>query len=156
MTVQSWLPRLGTQWDPLADLRDVEREMNRLFGAFSGRVVRPTTPQEVAWTPPADIYETNDEMVVVLELPGVNQKEVEISLVGDTLNVKGERRPPEDVEKESRHRVERSFGSFFRALVLPSEVDPDRIKAVYKDGLLEIRLPKREEAKPRAIPIEDA
>jgi HSP20 family protein len=137
-------------------MQNLEREMNRLFNDFAGRPGRRATAQEAAWTPPADICETKDEMVVVLELPGVNQKEVEISVVGDTLSVRGERRQPEGVEKEGRHRAERSFGPFFRALVLPSVVDPDRIKAVYKDGLLEIRLPKREEAKPRAIPIESA
>src|SRR5574341_1990444 len=122
MVLQSWLPRLRTRWDPFAEMQDLEGEMNRALKAFSGRAGRTATLSEVGWTPPVDIYETKDEMVVVLELPGVDQKEVEISLVGDTLNVRGERRWPVEVEKQSRHRVERSFGSFFRALVLPSEV----------------------------------
>jgi HSP20 family protein len=137
-------------------MQDLEGEMNRALKAFSGRAGRTATLPEVGWTPPADIYETKDEMVIVLELPGVNQKEVEISVVGDTLSVRGERRLAAEVEEENRHRVERSFGPYFRALVLPSVVDSSRIKAIYKDGLLEIRLPKREEAKPRAIPVEGA
>jgi len=156
MVLQSWLPRLGTQWDPFAEMQDLEREMNRALKAFSGPAGRTATLPKVSWTPPVDIYETKDEMVVILELPGVSQKEVEISLVGDTLSVRGERRPAAEVEEENRHRVERRFGPYFRALVLPSVVDSSRIKAVYKDGLLEIRLPKREEAKPRAIPVEGA
>jgi len=156
MVLQSWLPRLRTQWDPCAERQVLEREMNRALKAFSGRAGRAATLPEVGWTPPADIYETKDEMVVVLELPGVSQKEVEISLVGDTLSVRGERRRAVEVEGEDCHRVERTFGPYFRALVLPSVVDSSRIKAIYKDGLLEIRLPKREEAKPRTIPIEGA
>ena len=156
MFLQSWLPRLRTQWDPFVEMQDFGGEMNRALKAFSGRAGRTATRPEVGWTPPADIDETKDEMVIVLELPGVNQKEVEISLVGDTLNVRGERRRAEEVEEENYHRVERTFGPYFRALVLPSVVDSSRIKAVYKGGLLEIRLPKREEAKPRTIPIEGA
>jgi HSP20 family protein len=137
-------------------MQNLEREMNRALKTFSGRAGRAATLPETAWTPPADIYETKDEMVMVLELPGVNQKEVEISLVGDTLSVRGERHRAEEVEEDDCHRVERRFGPYFRALVLPSVVDSSRIKAIYKDGLLEIRLPKREEAKPRAIPVEGA
>lgn len=156
MVLQGWLPRLRTQWDPCAEMQNLEREMNRALKTFSGRAGRTATLPEAAWTPPADIYETKDEVVMVLELPGVNQKEVEISLVGDTLSVRGERHRAEEVEEDDCHRVERRFGPYFRALVLPSVVDSSRIKAIYKDGLLEIRLPKREEAKPRAIPIEGA
>ncbi|MBI2903470.1 MAG: Hsp20/alpha crystallin family protein [Candidatus Methylomirabilis oxyfera] len=130
--------------------------MNRLFPASAGRPGHPTTLPEAAWTPRTDIYETKDAVVAVLELPGVDQQEVEISLVGDTLSVRGKRQRAHDVEEENYHRVERSFGPFSRALVIPSVVDASRIKAVYRDGLLEIRLPKREEAKPRAIPIEEA
>jgi len=151
MVLQSWLPRLGTQWDPCAEMHQaLEREMNRALKAFSGPADRTATLPKVSWTPPVDIYETKDEMVVILELP------VEISLVGDTLSVRGERRPAAEVEEENCHRVERRSGPYFRALVLPSVVDSSRIKAIYKDGLLEIRLPKREEAKPRTIPIEGA
>lgn len=117
---------------------------------------RAATLSKATWTTAADIYETKDEMVAVLELLGVNQKEIDISLVDDTLNIRGERRREVHAEEASYHQVERSDGPFSRTLVLPSVVDAHRIKAAYKDGLLEIRLPKREDAKPRAIPIEDA
>ena len=156
MALQSWLPSLRTHWDPFAGSQDLQKEMNRLFEVFSGRADRPAPPPEVAWNPAADIYETKDEMVAVLELPGVSQKEIDISLVGDTLIVRGERHRQDQVGEENYYRVERIYGPFSRTLLLPSVVDADRIKAVYKNGLLEIRLPKREEAKPKPIPIEGA
>ena len=156
MALQSWLPRLRTQWDPFADMQDLQKEMNRFLGVFSGRTDRGATLQETSWAPTADIHETKDELVAVLELPGVNQKDVEISLVGDSLTIRGERRREDQVGEENYYRVERSYGPFTRTLLLPSIVDVDRIKAVYKNGLLEIRLPKREEAKSRPIPIEGA
>ena len=156
MALQSLLPSLTSHWDPFVGIQDLQKEMNRVFDAFFGRTDRPGTAPEVAWTPAADIYETKDEMVAILELPGVNQKELDISLVGDTLTVRGQRHREEKVGNESYYRVERVYRPFSRTLLLPSVVDADRIKAVYKNGLLEIRLPKREEAKPKPIPIEGA
>jgi HSP20 family protein len=156
MALQTWLPAFRGQWDPFAEMQDLQREMNRLFNVFSGRVGRAATLSEVAWTPAADIYETQDEWVAVLELPGVNHKEIDISLVGDTLTVRGERRREEQVGEENYYRIERNIGPFSRSLVLPSAVNAERIRATYRDGLLEIRLPKREEAKPKPIPIETA
>lgn len=150
---KSWLPELRTRWDPFVGIQDLQNEMNRLFESFFGG---PSRTQDVAWTPATDVRETKDEMVVVLELPGLNQKEIEISVTGDTLTVRGERRREEHFEGVDYHRIERCYGPFSRTLTLPSMVDADHIKAVYRDGLLEIRLPKREEAKPRPIPIEAA
>lgn len=89
-------------------------------------------------------------------MAGAGQKEIDISLVGDTLSVRGERHRDDQVDEENCHRVERNYGPFSRPLLLPSVVDVDRIKAVYKNGLLEIRLSKREETKPKPIPIEGA
>ncbi len=151
-----WVPILRSHWGPFADVQGLQREMNRLYTALSGRSDRTATLPEVAWTPSTDIYETKDEIVAVLELPGVDQSEIDISLVENTLTVRGRRPRSETVEGESCHRGERHFGPFVRTFVLPSVVDADRIKAAYKDGLLEIQLPKREEAKPRPIPIEVA
>jgi HSP20 family protein len=157
MALQSWLPhRLRGPLAPFAEMQDLQREMNRLVNWFAGRTDRGTTAPEVAWTPAADIYEVQDELVAVLELPGVTHKDIEISVVGDTLTVRGERRRGEQVSEENYYRVERSYGPFFRSLVLPSMVDAGRITASYRNGLLEIRLPKREEAKPKPIPIEGA
>lgn len=156
MALQSWLPKLRTHWDPFAEMQDLQRDMNRFLDVFSGRTERGATLSEASWTPTADIYETKDEMVAILELPGINQKDVEISLVGNTLTVRGERHREDQVGEENYYRVERSCGPFSRTLLLPSVVDPDRIGAAYRNGLLEIRLPKREEAQPTSIPIEGA
>ncbi len=156
MALQSLLPSLRSHRNPFAGIQDIQEEVHRVFDAFFGRTDRPGIAPEVAWTPAADIYETKDEIVAILELPGVNQKELDISLVGDTLTVRGQRHPEEKVGDEGYYRVERVYGPFSRTLLLPSMVDADRIKAVYNNGLLEIRLPKREEAKPKPIPIEGA
>jgi HSP20 family protein len=151
-----WLPILRDQWGPFADVQGLQREMNRLFTTLSRRSDRTATPPEVSWTPSTDIYETTDEMIAVVEVPGVDRSEIEISVVEDTLTVRGRRHQKEQVQDEHYLRGERHFGPFVRTLALPSVVDTDRIKATYKDGLLEIRLPKRDEAKPRPIPIEVA
>jgi len=151
-----WLPRPRSRWDRFTDVQGLQSEIDRLFTALSGRSDRTATLPEVGWTPRTDIYQTKDEMVAVVELPGVDQSDIEISVVGDTLTVRGRRPQQEDVKDENYLRGERHFGPFVRTFVLPSVVDAGRIKAAYKDGLLEIRLPKREEARPRAIPIEVA
>ena len=156
MALLSLLPSLRPQWNPFAGPEDLQKELDRAFDAFFGPTDRSRTVSEVAWTPVADIYETKDEMVAVLEVPGVDPKEIDISLVGETLTVRGERHREDTVEAENYDRVERLCGPFSRTFLLPSVVDADRIKAVYKNGLLEIRLPKREEAKPKPIPIEGA
>jgi len=130
--------------------------MNRLFTALSGRPDRTATPPGVGWTPSTDVFETAEEIVAVVELPGVDRKEIDISLVGDTLTVRGSRPRKVEGEGENCLRGERYFGPFARTLAVSPVVDPDRITASFKDGLLEIRLPKREEAKPRPIPVEAA
>ncbi len=151
-----WVPRLRSHWDPFTDVQGLQHEVNRLFTALSGRSDRTATLPEVNWTPSTDIYETKDEIVAVVELPGIDQSEIDITLIGDTLTVRGTRPRKGEVEGEHYLRGERSFGPFVRTLVLPSVVDANGVKAAYKDGLLEIRLPKREEAKPRPIPVEAA
>jgi HSP20 family protein len=151
-----WVPTLRSHWDALTDVQGLQREINRLFTALSGRPDRTATLPEAGWTPSTDVYETTEEFVAVVELPGIDQKEIEISLFGDTLTVRGSRPRKESSEGEHQLRGERCFGPFVRTIAVPSVVDADRIKATYKDGLLEIRLPKREEAKPRAVPVEAA
>jgi len=151
-----WVPRLRSHWDALTDVRGLEREMNRLFTALSRRPDRMPSLPGIGWTPSTDVYETTEEIVAVVELPGVDQKEIDISLVGDTLTVRGNRPRKDESEGENYLRGERYFGPFVRSLVVPSVVDADRITATFKDGLLEVRLPKREEAKPRPIPVEAA
>lgn len=153
MALERWRPRFGalTRWEPFADLLDLRREMDQLLETFFGRA-----PAEAAWSPAVDVYETKDDIVVKAELPGVKPEDVEVSIVGDTLTLKGERRKEAEVREEGYYRIERSYGAFQRSLTLPSVVNAEKVKATYKDGLLEIKLPKKEEAKPKTVKVEVA
>jgi HSP20 family protein len=106
-----------------------------------------------AWTPPADIYETKDEYVFKLELPGISKDEINIEFANDTLTIKGERKEEKEVKQEEYHRVERCCGSFVRSFSIPKNVDANKINATMQDGILELRVPKVEEARAKAIPI---
>lgn len=103
--------------------------------------------------PAVDVTETPETFVVEAEIPGIDPKEIDISLIGDTLTVKGEKRTGEERKEAVRHHAERAYGAFTRSVTLPGTVDPDRLSAQSKDGVLTITLGKREEAKPRRISI---
>lgn len=157
MAVERWRPFsvLAERWEPSRGVLDIQQEMNRLFDSFFGRPLATNAADRV-WVPLVDVYETKDDLVVTLELPGVREKEVEVSITGDLLTVKGERRFDREVKDESFHRVERVYGKFERAIPLPVAVQTDKVKATYRDGILEIRLPKVEEVKPKQIKIDVA
>jgi len=142
------------QWreafEPFRNLRDLQDRMNRLFdGSFGGSlgVERGTSA-----FPPLDIRSDAENVYVVVEMPGVPLEAVDLSITGDTLSLKGERRPPE-VAEERFHRRERPFGFFNRLVSLPERVDTEKIKAVLKDGILTVTLPKSEAGKPRQIKV---
>lgn len=145
------------RWEPFRDLISVQERMNRLFDeAFRG-VTRPGTEEDWAlggsWAPAVDIYEQGSDIVLKAELPGVNPKDVDILVENNVLTLRGERSFDQEVKRESYHRVERAYGSFSRSFTLPSVVDTDKIKADYKDGVLRVTLPKKDEAKPKQIAI---
>ena len=123
-------------------LRFHRLEISRTFGV------------ERTWAPPLDVYETKDDLVVAAELPGVREKDVQLSLLGDVLTLRGQRRPEPEVVEEQYHRIERWSGPFERRLQLPVPVQGERVRASYQDGILEIRLPKVEAIKPREIKIQ--
>ena len=106
------------------------------------------------WAPLVDMYEAKDDLFVTLELPGVREKDVHVSITGDMLTVKGERRFESDVKDEGYYRLERVYGKFERSIPLPIPVQAEKVKATYRDGVLEIRLPKVEEVKPKEIKID--
>jgi len=156
-TIARWGP-YGTavdRWEPFRDLDGIQGEMNRLFDSF---FERPATvaAAECMWAPLTDMYETKDDLIVTFEVPGVSEKDVNVSITGDVLTVKGERRFERDVKDEGYHRLERVYGKFERSMPLPIAVQPDKVKATYRDGVLEIRLPKVEEVKPKEIKIDVA
>jgi len=115
----------------------------------------PLAERESQWWPSVDVVETEDKITVKAEIPGVEPEDLDVSLVGDTLTIKGRKKheSEEKDEKRSFHRVERSYGSFVRSFRLPAEVKPDKVAAVYKDGILTMDLPKSEQAKARKIEI---
>jgi len=153
MAMERWRPfGLSTmdRWEPFR-VSDIQTEVNRLFDSFVGR---PATASGRVWTPPVDMHATKDDLVLTLELPGVSEKDVTVTITGDLLTVKGERRFEQQVSEEDLLHVERTYGKFERLIQLPMAVQADRVKATYRDGVLEIRLPKAEELKPKEIKID--
>ena len=109
--------------------------------------------QEAGWSPAVDIYENKDSLVIKAELPGIEQDKIDVSVQGDLLTIKGERKKESEVKEENYYRLERVSGSFQRSFTLPANVDATKISAAYKGGILELKVPKAEEAKPKQIKI---
>ncbi len=143
-----------TRWEPFRDLVTTQDRFNQLFNETFARAFgneREVSPR--AWVPAVDIYETDESLVMQAELPGIQPDDVEIRVEDNTLYVKGERKFENEVKEESLHRVERTYGTFSRTFALPSSVDASNVKAEYKNGVLTLTMPKREEAKPKTIKI---
>ncbi|HEV8420762.1 MAG TPA: Hsp20/alpha crystallin family protein [Actinomycetota bacterium] len=138
------------RFDPFRELSDMQTEINQAFDTYFGVRPRP----ERTWTPPIDVYETRDDLVVAVELPGVREKDIHLSMTGDVLSLRGQRGIAAEAREENYHRIERWSGTCERHIQLPIPVQADKIRASYHDGVLEIRLPKLEEVKPREIKIE--
>ena len=141
-----------TRWDPY-------REFNTFADRLT-RVLSQTTPRNQdeemslgSWLPPVDIAEDKDTITLTAELPGFKEDQIQIQMEGGVLTLRGERKFEEEKDGRNFHRVERSYGQFVRSFTLPNNVDREKIKANFADGLLKIELPKREEAKPRQIKI---
>jgi HSP20 family protein len=145
-----------TEWRPFREVSRLRREMDRLWDDFFGPGRRAFRPQEAEWVPSLDVSESPDKVVVKAEVPGIEAKDINISLSGDVLTIKGEKKSEREEKKENYHLVERSYGSFSRAIRLPAAVAADKIEADYKHGILTITCPKKEEAKPKAIEIKTA
>ena len=142
-----------TRWRPFRDLISIQDEMNRLFDDFFGyRPVRVEWTERV-WSPRVDVSENKDNVIIKTEMPGMEKEDVKISIQDNVLTLKGEKRQEKEEKDKNYHRIERSYGSFCRSFQLPTSVKTDKIKANYKDGVLNISLPKTEEVKPKEIPI---
>jgi len=142
------------RWEPFRDVMTAQREFDRLFKEGFTPFVGEGELSTRTWAPPVDIYETESDIVLKAELPGIDPKDVEVKVEDNTLYLKGERKFEKEVKNESYHRVERSYGSFARSFSLPNSISAEKVKAEFKDGLLTLILPKREEAKPRTIKID--
>ena len=143
------------RWEPVRELSSLQGEMNRLFNTFfdtpatgsgNGGAVR-------RWVPSMDLVETGDHFVLRADLPGLSEGDVAIELEDNVLTVSGERKTEHEEQKEGFYRMERSFGQFRRSLTLPEGVDAEKIAATFDKGVLEVRIPKPEERKPRRVEI---
>lgn len=140
-------------WDPYRDFSTLRESVNRLFEEAYRGGERPTEMTSSTWPVPVDIYETKDEIVVRVEVPGIDPKDVSISLTGDQLTIRGQREQEHEVEGRNYVRVERRFGNFMRSFTLNVPVQADQVRAKYREGILEVSLPKAEEVKPREIQV---
>jgi HSP20 family protein len=147
-------------WRPFMDLTHWERDMDRMMEDFFGRRTRPWWPERWFRTdelglraPVVDVFEEKDDIVVKAELPGMAKDNIEVNLTDHTLTIKGEKKKEEEVKEENYYRTERSYGSFLRTLELPKDVHGDKVKASFKNGILEVRMPKTEEAKAKEIKV---
>lgn len=139
-----------TRYSPT--FRSLRREIDRLFDDL----LNPSEENETRmsmWSPHTDISETDDRYVLRMDMPGLSRSDLNIELRNDTLTVSGERKNEHEESRENFHRVERSYGRFFRSFTLPNAGDTEKVKAQMKDGVLTIEIPKREESKPRRIEI---
>jgi HSP20 family protein len=142
------------RWEPLRELTSLQNEMNRLFNAaFDAPTTGGDGGQGRRWVPAMDLLETDEHFVLRADLPGVREEDVNIELEDSVLTISGERKSEHEEREEGYYRVERAFGRFSRSLTLPKGVDPEAVSAAFDAGVLEVRIPKPEERKPRKIAI---
>jgi HSP20 family protein len=142
-----------TRWEPFRELQDRIDRMNRLFRES----YRPEGPEEAltstSFAPPVDIYEDEHNITLKMEVPGIDEKDIDVRIENNTLTVRGERKFEKEEKEENFRRVERQYGSFTRSFTLPSSVETENVQATYDKGVLEIRLAKKAEAKPKQIKV---
>lgn len=142
------------RWDPFREIAGLQDRMNRLFEEASGRGRRPEEDFATgSWIPSVDVRETKESLELQVEVPGIDPKDVTISVESGVLTIRGTRHFEKASEGETYHRIERAYGVFERSFTLPTNVNAEKIEARYRHGLLQLTVPKREEAKPKAISI---
>jgi HSP20 family protein len=138
----------------LSPWREMEERMDRLFAEAFGRPWRQLAPVEGAWLPTVELFEREGTLVLRAELPGMKREDIAVEVTDNTLIIAGERKTEQEVKEKDYYRCERSYGSFRRAIALPTGVDTDQIAATYKDGILEVTLPKAKGQEPAKIAIQ--
>lgn len=147
------------RWNPTRDLMDVEREFNKLFNTFNRRFGFDDSREEreelenAVWMPLTDIVENKEQYLLKMDLPGVTKSDLKLSYEDGQLKISGERKQEKEDKESKYHRIERSYGRYFRSFTLPNKIEPDKIKAEFKDGQLTVTIPKSEEAKPKELEI---
>jgi len=144
------------RWDPFRELKDMSERLNRVFSRPSLRNSGKENLTVADWMPTVDISETEGEYLIKAELPEVRKEDVKVTVENGVLTLQGERRQEKEEKGKRFHRVERSYGSFVRSFTLPESVDESSVKAEYKDGVLNLHLPKSEKVKPKAIDVKVA
>ena len=143
------------RWDPFREMSALQERMNQLFSDVRGQGnVREEELIRSTWIPAVDIFETPEAVVLKAELPGITAQDISVEVKDNILTLKGEKKFEKETKEENYHRMERSYGSFQRAFTLPETVQQEKAKAKFRDGILEIALPKVEEARPRQIKVE--
>lgn len=147
MTIVRW-------WEPARELSTLQNRMNRFFGeAFGPPMYQVSPPATEGVSPAVDIFETDHEIVLDVDLPGVARDQVHVEVNDGILQLRGERKFEKEVKEEHYHRVECAYGTFQRSFTLPDSVDPEKVSAELKNGVLQVRLGKREQAKPKQIQV---
>jgi HSP20 family protein len=141
------------RWDPFREFSTLQDRMNRLFRESYGPEGRDESLTTSQFAPPVDVYEDEHNVVLKVEVPGIDEKDIDVRVENNVLTVHGERKVDKEEKEENFRRIERQYGSFTRTFTLPSTVDAERIQADYDKGILKIVLPKKAEAKPKSIKV---
>ncbi len=141
------------RWDPFREIASLREDMDRLFDSFFGRPL-DLERREGIWSPLIDIEENDSEVMVKVEVPGMSKEDIKVSVTDNALTISGERKHESEEKGKTFHRIERAYGKFYRTISLPAEVNHDKVKASYKEGVLTITLPKAETSQSKEIPIE--
>ncbi len=144
-----------SRWEPFRDMTNLQERMNKLFedSLTRSRAASQEFPMG-AWTPPVDIFETDDKVILKADLPGIDQRDIDVRIEDNTLILRGERKFEKEQNQEDFHRIERAYGAFQRTFRLPGSVDQNRVIATHKDGVLEVVLMKKEDTRPVQIRVE--
>jgi len=142
------------KWNPMREMETFQNRINRLFDrSFFPSFSLDDEMSLGNWRPVVDIYENDETLVVKLELPGVDKNDISVDLKDGVLTLSGKRSHEKEVKEENYYRKERAYGSFHRSFNVPAEIDPDKVKAEFKDGILKVEIPKPEEKKPKKIAV---
>ncbi len=141
------------RWDPFRDIVTLREKMNRLFEDAVTARGQERDMISSTWTPSVDIYETGNEIVLTAEVPGIDEKDIDIKIENNTLSIQGERKFEKETKEENYHRIERSYGTFFRSFTIPHNVNQDKIEAEHEGGVLRVVMPKKPESKPKKVKV---
>ena len=144
------------RWDPFRDIMGIQERLNRLLADTTTTARTGADEAYGAWVPPVDIFEKGDHLVIRAEVPGVDRSDIDVRVENGVLQMRGERKTDLEIDDRTAYRMERVYGNFTRSFTLPTTVDASKIAAKYRDGVLEVTIPKAEDAKPKKVRIEAA